>query len=80
MMKVDHVNTMEAPLPCVLCQQGTTYRAVWKPTILPFELRKAVCPGCIQDFLSTARFAGRVLGSIETNTNMRKSGDPDDKE
>jgi len=68
--KVDHLNTIETPLKCVLCPTMTTYRAVWRPVGL-FELRKPVCPDCIQDFLRAGRFVGNLLGSIETNTRSK---------
>ncbi len=72
--KVAYINTIEDDQPCVLCQKPTKHRAVWKPLVL-FEVRKAVCPGCINDFMGTARFAGRLLSTLETNTKERDSGE-----
>ncbi len=76
--KVSHVNTLDPAESCEVCSNKTTWRCVWKPLGL-FEVRKPVCPGCMDDFMRTARLAGRVFSTLKTGTNKALGSEPPKK-
>jgi hypothetical protein len=82
---VRHMLTGEEPEPCMVCKEGTRYRAVVEApkdaggflallSSLNVQIRKAVCPECIDDTSKMTRLLGRAIKTIKVGTRTLPNG------
>jgi hypothetical protein len=67
MLKLRHVQTQDAPEPCVLnCGRSTTYRAMM------MIIEKPLCPECATSIVDAAQLLARIASTIKTNTHTKE--------
>lgn len=86
---VRHMATSEDAEPCMVCKEPTKFRAVVEAPkdsggffgllkSLNVQIRKPVCPECIDDAAKMTRLLGRAVKTIKVGTRTIGKGPEDE--